>query len=248
MRLTPPGLPHGHLGRPRLLPAAIVAMSALLAVKCVVMVQAVAGEATTPVQADAAPPRNASQGAPSPSAVPPSQPAGKPSGAALQPPISEAERAILMDLRQRRETLDNRARELDTREAEISAADRRLADRVQQLSKLQDKLESLETARQRHSDENWTGLVKVYEAMKPRDAAAIFDSLDMQVLLQVIDRMQDRRSGARAGGHATGSRPPGNADAGRDAHPRHHAAGSPVMGGRAACIGRIPPGVCCQQL
>jgi flagellar motility protein MotE (MotC chaperone) len=36
--------------------------------------------------------------------------------------------------------------------------------------------------------------VHVYEAMKPRDAATIFDALDMQVLLQVLDRMQDRKA------------------------------------------------------
>jgi len=32
--------------------------------------------------------------------------------------------------------------------------------------------------------------VKVYEAMKPRDAAAIFNDLDQPVLLQVVDRMK----------------------------------------------------------
>jgi flagellar motility protein MotE (MotC chaperone) len=62
------------------------------------------------------------------------------------------------------------------------------------LAALQARLEGLEAGRQRHDSENWSGLVKVYEAMKPRDAAAIFDVLDMQVLLQVLDRMQERRA------------------------------------------------------
>ena len=38
---------------------------------------------------------------------------------------------------------------------------------------------------------NWRGLVKLYESMKPRDAAAIFNDLDMPVLLQVVDRMKE---------------------------------------------------------
>jgi flagellar motility protein MotE (MotC chaperone) len=109
------------------------------------------------------------------------------------PPVSEAERSVLLDLRERREALDARAKELDQRSAELAAADRRLNDRVQQLSALQSRLESLEAEREKHKAENWAGLVKVYEAMKPREAAAIFDSLDMQVLLQVLDRMQERR-------------------------------------------------------
>jgi flagellar motility protein MotE (MotC chaperone) len=41
---------------------------------------------------------------------------------------------------------------------------------------------------------NWRGLVKVYESMKPRDAATIFNDLDMQVLLPVLDRMKDTKA------------------------------------------------------
>ena len=36
-------------------------------------------------------------------------------------------------------------------------------------------------------------LVKIYEAMKPKDAARIFDQLDMNILLQVVERMAERR-------------------------------------------------------
>jgi flagellar motility protein MotE (MotC chaperone) len=82
---------------------------------------------------------------------------------------------------------------MDQREAELAAADRRLSERVQQLSALQGRLESMEADREKHQSVNWAGLVKIYENMKPRDAATIFDALDMQVLLQVLDRMQARR-------------------------------------------------------
>ena len=192
MHSTDPRRPYARLKRPRLLPVTIAAISALLAVKSAIMVEAVAGEAIPPAQASA-------QGPQAPSPAPPAstlgaaQPVGTPAPT-VSPPVSEAERSLLMDLRQRRVGLDNRSHELDLRDAEIRAADHRLEDRVQQLSKLQEKLEGLEASRQRHSDENWAGLVKVYEAMKPREAATIFDSLDMQVLLQVMDRMQDRRA------------------------------------------------------
>jgi flagellar motility protein MotE (MotC chaperone) len=110
--------------------------------------------------------------------------------------MSESERAVLLSLRARRETLDARAHALDQRAAELEAANRRLEERVQQLAALQTKLEGLEAGRQLHRAENWSGLVKTYEAMKPREAAAIFDALDMQVLLQVLDRMQERKAAA----------------------------------------------------
>ena len=171
-------------------------MSALLALKSVVLVQAVAGEAGPPSSAPSADPvippmreahRVAEQAAPSSDRE---RPLDRPA------PVSDAERGILLDLRHRRLALDARARDLDQREAELAAADRHLGDRVQQLAALQVRLEALEASRQQHSTENWAGLVKVYESMKARDAAAIFDVLDMQVLLQVLDRMRERPAAA----------------------------------------------------
>ncbi len=205
------------LTRPGLLQATIAAMVGLLLVKSVILVEAAAEEAAPAAKAETAPPAAAAVAAATPpplaspsSASPPplsGAPAGVPppsaAGADAQPlpapkapdalPVSEAERAVLLDLRKRREALEARAKELDRRESEVAGADRRLGERVQQLTALQSRLESLETARQQHKAENWAGLVKVYESMKPRDAAAIFDALDMQVLLQVLDRMQERK-------------------------------------------------------
>ncbi len=191
---------------PRLLPATIAAMSALLLLKSALLVQAAAEEASPAAKAEAAqaetsapPPPAAAPVAPvaevphQPAAATPAAPMPQPVKPPDQPAISEAERAVLLDLRQRREALEAKSRDLDQREAELNAADKRLNDRVQQLSALQTRLESLEASRQQHKAENWAGLVKVYESMKPRDAAAIFDALDMQVLLQVLDRMQERK-------------------------------------------------------
>jgi flagellar motility protein MotE (MotC chaperone) len=178
------------LARPRLLPVTIAAMLALLAVKSVSLMRAAAEEvggkpSLAPAEV-AAVPRSA------PAAAPADMPAPQPELAA-DPPVSAAERSVLLDLRKRRDQLEARARAQDARDAELQAADRRLGDRIQQLAALQAKLEALEAGRQLHRAENWSGLVKIYETMKPRDAAAIFDALDMQVLLQVLDRMQERR-------------------------------------------------------
>ena len=37
-------------------------------------------------------------------------------------------------------------------------------------------------------------MVKTYETMRPRDAAAIFNDLDQPVLLQVLDRMKETKA------------------------------------------------------
>ena len=69
-----------------------------------------------------------------------------------------------------------------------------------ELQSLRKKLEDLEAARKQKQEAGWQGLVKVYEAMKPRDAATIFNDLSMPVLLQVLDRMKDAEGRACDGG------------------------------------------------
>jgi flagellar motility protein MotE (MotC chaperone) len=192
--------------RPRLLPATIAAMAALLLVKSVSLVWAATGAAAAPVSAKPdANPAPASAPAPvsasAPASVtasvtaPVSAPVSAPPAAPQDsPPVSAAERTLLLDLRHRRDALDARARDIDQRNAVLAAAEARLSARVQELGALQARLEQLDTDRRAHDDANWSGLVHVYETMKPREAAQIFDALDMQVLLAVLDRMQPRRA------------------------------------------------------
>ncbi len=108
-------------------------------------------------------------------------------------PVTESERKLLSELRQRRLELDAREAALAAREATLNAVDHRLASRVEQLTALQHQLEDLEKERKARDEANWSGLVKTYEAMKPRDAATIFNDLDMPVLLPVIDRMKEAK-------------------------------------------------------
>ncbi len=85
---------------------------------------------------------------------------------------------------------------LDQRADLLRSTQLKLEARLDELTILQQKLEQLKNERRAHDNENWTGLVKTYEDMKPKDAAAIFDVLDMHVLLEVLDRMEDRKAAA----------------------------------------------------
>ncbi len=108
--------------------------------------------------------------------------------------MSSAERGLLQDLRRRREQLDAREHALEERNAVLEAAEARLQSKIDHMVALQARLDELDHARKQRQDANWSGLVKVYESMKPRDAAAIFDVLDMHVLLEVLDRMNERKA------------------------------------------------------
>jgi flagellar motility protein MotE (MotC chaperone) len=177
----------------RLLPVTIAVMSVLLADKCVELGRALlpggllaeamvsAAQAATAVA-----PAPAAPLPPPPAAIPVSAPAPPP-----PPPVSAAEMQLLQDLRGRRAQLDQRERALSERESVLNAAEHRLTSRVADLAALQQRLEQMEADRRAHEEANWAGIVKVYEAMKPREAAAIFNDMDMPVLLQVMDRMKD---------------------------------------------------------
>jgi flagellar motility protein MotE (MotC chaperone) len=125
-----------------------------------------------------------------PAATPSAQPPAD-DGAA---PVADGERAVLLELRQRRQDLDARETALAARESLLTATEQKLAARVAELQVLQKKLEALDATRQERENASWMGLVKVYEVMKPRDAATIFNDLETPVLLQVVDRMKEAKA------------------------------------------------------
>jgi len=196
--------------RPRLLPVAIGLMGLLLIVKAAALlgmpgaplVLHSAGRAMLPAAraqeaAPVKPPAARGDAKPTQQSAPAKPGVANtvvPAAPAQEPGPSGAERAVLMDLRARRATLDERAGALDQREALAAAAERRLTDRLDQLTVLQTRLEALDQTRRERDEANWRGLVKTYETMRPRDAAAIFNDLDQAVLLQVLDRMKETKA------------------------------------------------------
>jgi flagellar motility protein MotE (MotC chaperone) len=112
------------------------------------------------------------------------------------PAMTDGERSVLMDLRARRQELEAREATLSARESMLTAAEGKLSSRVEELQGLQKKLEALDASHRQQEDVAWQGLVKVYETMKPRDAATIFNDLGMQVLLAVVDRMKEAKAAA----------------------------------------------------
>ncbi|MBY0331021.1 MAG: hypothetical protein K2X49_10150, partial [Acetobacteraceae bacterium] len=110
------------------------------------------------------------------------------------PPTAAAERALLESLRARRLEIDRREQAVVEREVLQAAAERRLTERVEGLAALQARLEAVDQARGEREEAGWRQMVKLYEGMRPRDAAAIFDDLEMPVLVQILGRMGERKA------------------------------------------------------
>lgn len=173
--------------RPRLLPTAI-AMMALLSVAKLHALLADMPEALPRVGLVTAAHAGGTE-------APPNTAAAATQAAQPAPePEQRAERELLENLRARRAELDAREQALAARELVLQAAERRLAGRAEEVAALQRKLEAGSRAMTEREEAGWRQLVKLYEGMRPRDAAAIFDELDMPVLVELVDRMREAKA------------------------------------------------------
>jgi flagellar motility protein MotE (MotC chaperone) len=126
--------------------------------------------------------------APAPAAAPKPAP---PQAEAAEPP---PDAAVAAALKARREAVEERERALAAREAVFAAAERRLSARINELGTLQAALEAQAKGAQERDEANWRTLARLYEAMRPREAAAVFNDLDMPILIQVVNRMAERKA------------------------------------------------------
>ena len=110
------------------------------------------------------------------------------------PEYSEAEIAVLQGLASRREELERRGTELDQREALLKAAEQRIEAKVQELKQLQGTMEALVRKYDDEEEARKKSLVKIFETMKPAEAARIFEQMDLPVLLDIIERMKERNA------------------------------------------------------
>jgi hypothetical protein len=145
----------------RLLPVTSFLLATLLAIKSLALIRTAptpperAEALATATSAMLAPARAASHDpAGAPAVVAPAGPAATQTPSATPPaspepeaaPVSDSERVLLLELRQRRQELDAREAALATRESVLAAADRRLSARVDELQSLQSRLPPLPPA------------------------------------------------------------------------------------------------------
>jgi flagellar motility protein MotE (MotC chaperone) len=105
---------------------------------------------------------------------------------------SLAEREILQRLQQRREELDTRARELDIRENMVKAAEQRIDAHLAEIKEVEARIKTETVQKDQAEVTRFKSLVTMYESMKARDAAKIFDGLDMDVLIKVASAINPR--------------------------------------------------------
>lgn len=203
------------MSRVRFLPVAIAVAVAVLGVRLGMLYvgggsaqaqQAPNQPAATPAAAPATP----APAAPATPAASPAAPAGAaaPAAAAGAKPaapgaaaggdqdvtnLSGSEIEVLQQLAARRASIEQRSSELDRREAVLKAAEERIDAKIQELKKLQGSIQQAIGQYDDQETKRIENLVKVYETMKPQEAARIFEQLDMATLIGLVERMSTRK-------------------------------------------------------
>jgi flagellar motility protein MotE (MotC chaperone) len=156
-------------------------------------------DVTGSIDSDKAPEKKAEKPAEGSAAAPVKPADAKPAGGGtvitLDPNAvsSPSERAILERLGERRQELDARARELEIRENLLKSAEKRLDGRVDEIKGMESQLGGAAQQKKQADAARLKGLVTMYENMKAKDAAKIFDRLEMRVLIDVVSLINPRR-------------------------------------------------------
>jgi flagellar motility protein MotE (MotC chaperone) len=121
----------------------------------------------------------------------------KPEGVVAFPdqsqPVSASERAILERLQSRRQELEARAREIDIRESLLKAAEKRIESKVEELKAVESRISTATEQKNEADAARFKGIITMYEGMKPKDAAKVFDRLEMSVLFEIASQIAPRK-------------------------------------------------------
>ncbi|GAA0551441.1 flagellar motility protein MotE (MotC chaperone) [Rhizomicrobium palustre] len=160
----------------RLLPAVMVVSLALLGLKGEGLVRSAWAEGQKPAGSD----QLAKDTAP------------LASDPAAENPDSEsaAEVDVVNAMTKRRHALDNREADIDMRDQVLKAAEARVDAKIATLKQMQDQMATLLSQRDAEQQKQVASLVKTYSAMKPKDAARIFNNLPDGVLVPVAQQMK----------------------------------------------------------
>ena len=109
------------------------------------------------------------------------------------PSVSPSERAILERLQARRQELETRAREIDIRESLLKAAEKRIESQTEELKATESRITTATQQKAEADNARFKGIITMYESMKPKDAAKVFDHLEMPVLIEIATQIAPRK-------------------------------------------------------
>jgi flagellar motility protein MotE (MotC chaperone) len=117
----------------------------------------------------------------------------------VQTPVAAQNRTEVRyaeELRVPKVKISDESRQVELRERLAEASERRIDTKLMELRNIQAQQKQQQTVKVQETNSQFASLVKLYEQMKPKDAARIFEKLDMPVQLAVATRMKEQRMAA----------------------------------------------------
>lgn len=108
--------------------------------------------------------------------------------------FARSEIEVLQNLSERRKELDVKESSLERKEAVLKATEQQISQKIAELTSLRDDLKELLKEQSEQENKRISSLVRIYEGMKPSDAANILNSLETDILISVMERMSERKS------------------------------------------------------
>ena len=132
-------------------------------------------------------------GAETPTAEPPAAASAVPVPGSLKH-YSDAELQLLQDLDARRVALERREQVLVVREALLDLAEERVTTQVKALEVLQGEIKQLLGNLSEKEEAELDALARIYENMKPQEAASLLNGLDARIVYDLFRRMKQKNT------------------------------------------------------
>lgn len=98
-------------------------------------------------------------------------------------------------LNARERALERREKSLETRETDLKEAEKRLQERLTELQAIRAELDDRLAALDERDEQRRVSLTEMTEKMRPKDAAPFLATLDRDLAVDVLNRMQTAKAG-----------------------------------------------------
>lgn len=115
------------------------------------------------------------------------------------PDVSKAEADLVKDILARRSDVDNEEKDLSEQKHVLNAAQTALDEKMHDLDASMAILAQKQAAHREAMLADTDRLVKIYEDMPPKEAAAVFNIMDIHVLVAIANQMNPRKISAIMG-------------------------------------------------
>lgn len=103
--------------------------------------------------------------------------------------------SLAAELQARKKELDRREKELNEREENLRALDREVKAKLAKVEAAYSAMQRFSDAAQEQRQAEIGKWVKIYEAMKAPEAAKVFETLDQDLALQILVKMDSKKAG-----------------------------------------------------